>query len=490
MREIGNAGTLLFCGRCLAFELKRRAIFSPASSPFNPNNRYKLAQGHRLTTSNNSKVLFLVYGTPAPIYQTNIDMFKTNNNLITSRVETAKRIQALVVTGLCVFILSCMIWSLTVSEFRSIATINLAGDKDVQSKVELEQLLAQAIEEETSNQQLEAIVSRIEMTGDSGGGFPDFDSLRKKLQVSFTEREFGYEFRLGFDGNGGDNERKFIELLATRIANQLKPEDGFGKAKGNSSKQLAESISRLESMQVESCEAASWIVDQIENDLKTIKFTLAQMGHGSNRNANSSSAVKGVGAQFQFASNSRVVEDSNKLTSTVESIDLQSLRGLLNEMRQRIDVQSKLIEGASLQRQTTGLVVSSKTGVTSLPTAGFPGNIWLWLLGLASTVFGSVVAVKMNPFESRGFENARAIGRKLGVPVVAQIRSDSSPSGEITNNKNVSWANRVATGSGFILFGALVVFGGFLLANPEIRFAFLENPLSGIVKTIWMLAGH
>ena len=83
---------------------------------------------------------------------------KHKKNSIMAKAERAKRLNSFVVTGLCLFVLGCLAWPLTVRDFRSVASINVAVSKDDHSKTQLEQALARFIREETTDERLEAIV--------------------------------------------------------------------------------------------------------------------------------------------------------------------------------------------------------------------------------------------------------------------------------------------------------------------------------------------
>lgn len=418
-------------------------------------------------------------------------------NQIAAKAEKTKRINAFAVTSLCGFVLSCLIWPLTASEFRSVAAIHVAVGKDVQSRAQLEQSLARIIREETLDDRLETIVSQIEVAGKLHSKqieFRDHVSMREALHVSIGERDYGYDFRLAFDGQGGEDEQELVKMLALRIAIRLNPDLTTRSPKESESKASAQSLVRLQSQQAQSFEMATWIVDQIGNDLKSVKLTLSRLGDGAAGLANDASENTTAGSQFQFASSKRVVEKTVDLTNTIESIDLQSLRDVLDEMRKRMDAQTNLIKNDSPVLSGEGIdsriIVSNPNRVETRPLDSTPSGVGMCLLGLASVIIGSVVAWKLQPFESRGFENARSIGRVLGVPVVAQIRSIATSENTETKKRRAAWANQVAMGSGLLLIGLFVAVAGFMLINPEVRDAFYENPMYGCTKIFRIFAGY
>ncbi len=426
-------------------------------------------------------------------------MLKTQNkiNPIITKAKTIKRLNAFFVTGLCVFVLSCLFWPLSASDFRSIAAITVAASKNDQSKTQLEQALAQIIREETSDERLEAMVSQIEVAGKIHTRqieSRDHNSMRKALQISVSERDYGYDFRLGFDGLGGADEQELVKMLAQRIASRLAPETGGRRPSKSTLNKSIESLAQLQTQQARSFDLAKWIVDQIEDDLKSVKISLARMGDGGAGLANDPDAANANGSQFQFASSRKVIGDTGELQATIESIDLNSLREVLAEMQQRLDVQKNLINAqppVSSNTLSAGqFLVGQPNRILTRPLDASPGSLGFFLVGLTSVIVGSIVALNFQPFECRGFENARSVGRVLGIPVVAQILAETTSENSEPKKRHVPWANRVSAIASLLLFGIFVVVAGFVLINPEVREAFYENPLFGCVQIIRMFAGY
>lgn len=422
---------------------------------------------------------------------------KAKKNLILTRAETATRLNSFIVAGLCVFVLGCLTWPLTVSDFRSVASINVAVSKNDQSKSQLEQTLAQIIQEETSEERLEAIVSQIEVAGKLRSNrieFRDYAWIRNALQVSISEREYGYDFRLGFDGSGGEDEREIVKTLVQRIAIRMTPSSPKRLPSRSTMQKSSESLAKLHTQQARSFELANWIVDQIEDDLKSVKISLARMGDGAAGLVRDVEENNPIESQFQFASSKRTVADTTDLQDTIDSIDLRSLREILGEMRHRADAQANLCNTQPVSsedhEETNHLMVGTPNEIQTRPLDGSPGGTGYFLVGLVSVIVGSIVALNVKPFESRGFENARSVGQFLGVPVVAKIFADSTSSNSESTKRNVCWANRVTSGSGLLLLGIFVMVAGFVLINPEVRDAFFEDPMFGCTRIIRVFAGY
>lgn len=421
---------------------------------------------------------------------------KNNLNSVATKIEKAKRWNAFIVTSLCAFLLVCLLWSLSVSEFRSVACINISIGKDDLSVDQFESMLARVIQVETVDERLEELIEQIEVSGNLTSNrleFRDFESIRSSFQVSITERDYGYDYCLGLDGSGSLDEQALLQSLISRVATRLRPANSHQAARSANRNSTANTLSKIQSDQIQAIDRANQMVNRIDEDLASVKQALASMGDSNAGLANRSTA-SGSGNQFQLASSQKVVADQNRVSTGIELIDLQSLRGILGEIKERMDLQAKLIRRNTMdqaaQRASTQLIVSNPNQIITRPRHGRPGHLAIFLMGMISIALGSVVAIKLKPFESRGFENSRSIGRTLGVPVVAQIRASATDAATETPAPTSWWANRVATGSSLILLAAVVVIGGFIVINPEVRIAFLENPFYGVSKIVRVFAGY
>jgi hypothetical protein len=377
-------------------------------------------------------------------------------------------------------------------------TFNGSVGDDAKSKLQDE--LAHLIKEETTNERIEAIVAQIESAGKLRSKqleFRDHDSIRESLQVGIYDREQGYEFLIGYDGEGGEDERELVHLLTTRIAHRFDPIGNSDIAQELIDNQLLESPGSLDDFQAaqnKSVDEATWLVDQIENDLESAKHSLAQIGNPSGQvDMHSEESVPGS-SPFQYASNKKVVVDTGQVTSVIDSIDIQSLRSTLIEIRQRVDFQTDLLRQETMAKQTSPHpekhVVKRLRATETQPINGTPSLPSLILIGLFSLVIGATVSVNLRPFTNLGFENTKSIEQTLGVPVVAELRSLDSNVGSESETGKIPWANRVVKIAGLSLFGIFVVVAGFVLINSEVRNSFFENPLFGCAKIIRIFAGY
>jgi hypothetical protein len=138
----------------------------------------------------------------------------------------------------------------------------------------------------------------------------------------------------------------------------------------------------------------------------------------------------------------------------------------------------------------TRLVVNKLNTSRTLPNNGAPNSSGLLLVSLISLLIGATVAMKIDPFTSRGFDNPAAVEARLGVPVIAELKNNAT-STELPAMSFVTLnANRVAKASGIVLFGIFVVVLGFVVVNTDVRLTFFENPLYGCAKIVRLFTGY
>ena len=174
-------------------------------------------------------------------------------------------------------------------------------------------------------------------------------------------------------------------------------------------------------------------------------------------------------------------------------IDLASIKDLFSEMKQEADSEARLIkqmvtESVANSNQNQMMVADPAQGVTR-PLNVAPTVKTFGLLGLISLSLGAVVAVQIDPFAARGFENARSIAKRLEVPVIAQIRWQVRNFNSEEKLPGLPWANRVSMICGLALLGIGVVIAGFVLINPAVRAAFYEDPLVGCSMIVRIFVG-
>ncbi len=405
-----------------------------------------------------------------------------------SKTEFHKRIFAFLVTGLTVFVLTCLIWPFSVTTFRSVASIKLEGEADAAASDKLESTLSEILNQETTDERLESLVAQIEAAGKPQTKqieFRDHDSIRNALMMGINRHSRGLTVLLGYDGQGAADERELVNLLTARVAQRLNQGSSYVDGQPISAELTFDErnkVKQLKAAQDQSLDEATWIVDQIETELGYVKKSLAQVGTSiESQDSNST--------PFQYASSTRKVStsiDPVEMSTTIGAIDVQPLRSILTDIRTRTDIQTTLL--SKHEKAGTHSVKNLKTSQTR-PINGTPSIPSTILLGMFSLVVATMVALSLDPFVSKGFESSNSLEAKLGVPIVAEIQQNEDSS--TTEKKQTTpWANRVAHYSGLCLFGIFVVVAGFILINSEVRETFFENPLYGCAKIIRIFAGY
>ncbi|MFT5301927.1 MAG: hypothetical protein ACI87E_004432 [Mariniblastus sp.] len=416
-----------------------------------------------------------------------------------ARDETQRRIRAFVTTSLACFILGCLIWPLTVTSFRSVGGISLAGGTGEQAKSELQEMVSRIIHEETTDSHLDAIVSQIDAAGKLASKqieFRDHESIRQSIRIEVNDKPDGFDFLLGYDGRGGEDERALVNLLTARVAHRLNPasnslaglqlETEFAVDNPNS-------LKIFKTAQNKSIDEATWLTDRIESDLNLIKHSLVGIGNASFSVASAGANGEAEHSPFQYASSKKPVLSTRELNNAIAAIDISSLRYVLSDIRDRVDSQAGLIEQKFESEDGVGatrLVVNKLNTSRTLPNNGAPNSSGLLLVSLISLLIGATVAMKIDPFTSRGFDNPAAVEARLGVPVIAELKNNAT-STELPAMSFVTLnANRVAKASGIVLFGIFVVVLGFVVVNTDVRLTFFENPLYGCAKIVRLFAGY
>ena len=182
-----------------------------------------------------------------------------------------------------------------------------------------------------------------------------------------------------------------------------------------------------------------------------------------------------------------------KTEELIGEIDLASIKDLFSEMKQEADSEVGLIRRlateATAKSGKNPMMVAEPTQGMILPLNVAPSLKMFGLLGLVSICLGLVVAVRIDPFAARGFENARSIATRLEVPVIAQIRWQVKNFNSDQKLPGLPWANRISMVCGLALLGIGVVVTGFVLINPAVRAAFYEDPLVGCSMIVRIFVG-
>lgn len=335
----------------------------------------------------------------------------------------------------------------------------------------MESLLSQAVLAETNDATLESYISRIEEAGNLKSkaiAYRDFQTIRESIRIGHIKTNQGPKLSIALEGNGGEDERQLVDMLSRKVFTNLQRE-------GNDPIAMQSRVERLKQ--------AEWIIDQMEEDLSFVRNSLNQEQDGQlNLDGSSNSS-------FHLASNKKVVQPTvDELQNSIDSIDIQNLRSVIEGLK------SEAGQLITPQAGAEGLGLQNLKPSETLPINGVPSTSWLILIGMFATAIGSVVAMNIKPFASRGFEDTQSIREILDVPVVATLNLEADDGeaepAEVPVVSDGTFANRVASIAGMFLFGVVVVIAGFILLNTDVREAFLANPFFGCAKIVRMFVGY
>lgn len=406
--------------------------------------------------------------------------------------ELFKRGNAFVVTSMCILLICVLTWPLSVSKFRSLASVRVITNQSQVVKAGLEERVAVIIESETTDEQLAELLSkvaRMERLRSTPFEAKDFDLIRERLKCAILENELGYDLELCIDGDGTADELEFVSLLAKRFSEKLQRTS----TPKNESKAQLSAILSIRKKQDERIEMADWLLGEAEKGIGIARDELSSTPSGAGQLASSPDPSEKIAGTFQLASSRKKSSSISKTEEIIGEIDLASIRDLFNEMKQEADSEARLIqqlvkESAAKTSEAPMMVAEPTQGVTS-PLNVAPTMKTFGLLGLVSLSLGLVVAARMDPFAARGFENARSIAKRLEVPVVAQIRWQVKNFNSEERLPSLPWANRISMMCGLALLGIGVVVAGFVLINPAVRTAFYEDPLVGCSMIVRIFVG-
>ena len=406
--------------------------------------------------------------------------------------ELFKRGNAFVVTSMCILLICVLTWPLSVSKFRSLASVRVITNQSQVVKAGLEERVAVIIESETTDEQLAELLSkvaRMERLRSTPFEAKDFALIRERLKCAILENELGYDLELCIDGDGTADELEFVSLLAKRFSEKLQRTS----TPKNESKAQLSAILSIRKKQDERIEMADWLLGEAEKGIGIARDELSSTPSGAGQLASSPEPSEKIAGTFQLASSRKKSSSISKTEEIIGEIDLASIRDLFNEMKQEADSEARLIqqlvkESAAKTSEAPMMVAEPTQGVTS-PLNVAPTMKTFGLLGLVSLSLGLVVAARMDPFAARGFENARSIAKRLEVPVVAQIRWQVKNFNSEERLPSLPWANRISMMCGLALLGIGVVVAGFVLINPAVRTAFYEDPLVGCSMIVRIFVG-
>lgn len=414
------------------------------------------------------------------------------NKSLMKTAELFKRGNAFVVTSLCVLLICILSWPLSVSSFRSLASIRVITNQSLNTKNELENRIAKIIESETTDEQLTELISKVasdQPLRSTPLETKNFELIRERLKCAISENEFGYDLELCIEGAGTRDELQLVSLLAERFSGLLQR----GPTPERASKAELPAIMLIRKEQDERLELAQWMLDQIEKNISIAKDELDLANSGAGQLASSSEESDTPSGAFHLASSRNKLVSIPKTKELISEIDLESIKDVFSEIKQEAKSEANLIKRlitASTKKsdQSPMMVAEPSLGVTR-PLNVAPSMKTFGLLGLVSLGFGFVVAVRLDPFAARGFENARSIAKRLEVPVVAQIRWQVKNFHSEEKLPSLPWANRISILCGLVLLGIGVLVTGFVLINPAVRTAFYEDPLVGCSMIVRIFVG-
>jgi hypothetical protein len=406
--------------------------------------------------------------------------------------ELFKRGNAFVVTSMCVLLICVLTWPLSVSSFRSTASVRVITNQSSDTKAELENRVAVIVESETTDAGLAELLSKVarsERLRSTPLETNNFALIRERLKCALRENELGYDLELCIEGDGTGDELQFVSLLAKRFSERLQS----ASTPQRDSRTELSAVMLIRKKQNERIELANWMLEQAEEKISNATNELISANSGVGQLASNSKTSDKSAGTFQLASSRNKSVAISKTEELIGEIDLTSIKEIFREIKQEADSEVNLIKRLAIEsKENSGkspmMVAEPSQGVT-LPLNVAPSAETFGLLGLFSLGLGLVVAMRLDPFASRGFENARSIAKRLEVPVVAQIRWQVKNFNSEEKLPSLPWANRISVICGLILLGIGVVVAGFVLINPAVRTAFYEDPLVGCSMIVRIFFG-
>lgn len=424
-----------------------------------------------------------------------LKLFMQTNNTNKSSMNTAeifKRGNAFIVTSMCILVVCVLTWPLSVNKFRSSSSVRVITNQSREVKEGLEKRVAVLIESETTDEQLTELltkVARVERLRSTPLETKNFDLIRERLKCALSENELGYDLEFCIEGGGTGDELEFVNLIANRFSKRLQSTT----APQHEAKAQLATIMSIRKKQDERIEMANWMLEQAEERITGARDELDSAQTGVGQLASASDASDKSAGAFQLASSRKKSTSILKTEELIGEIDLASIKDLFSEIKQEADSEVGLIRSlateATAKSGKNPMMVAEPTQGMILPLNVAPSLKMFGLLGLVSICLGLVVAVRIDPFAARGFENARSIATRLEVPVIAQIRWQVKNFNSDQKLPGLPWANRISMVCGLALLGIGVVVTGFVLINPAVRAAFYEDPLVGCSMIVRIFVG-
>ena len=366
---------------------------------------------------------------------------------------------AFLVTSLAAFLMIGLTWPLTMKGYQSEGLIEFENQQVASTLVnnDLPTALRSALHPTAMRNRLEQMG-----TDSSRLNAGNVEELHRRISVGFRDGSSTQKpsLRVVLVGKGTADEARFIESFVSDLAMRLEVAAvAITRADGTA---------RTPSRPVYQ---AQWLVNQIEEGLTSAKTQTAHlMAHNSAHYG--ASTFRNVGHVKEQATTGM-----DSLHRTLESVDVSSLRGVIEQL-----------EKNGVQ-QSTGLVRFDANRIASRPVGAVPNAASLMLAGLVSMILGGVVAWNLQPFADQGFESVDDVANQLGVPVVGTLNVDPPAIVDVEQPLLNLWANRAVRLSGTVLAAIAILGVGFWLTSAEVRDSFGESWFHGFARIVWKLSG-
>ncbi len=393
-----------------------------------------------------------------------IDNHEINSDAPVLRLASRRhRILAFFATSVAAFLLISLSWPLNMQGYRCEALIEFDSQVEGSALVEtqLPSVLRTVMEPAAMSRRLDQLDSTVARSSRLLSP-ENIEAISRRVSVGFRDSmgSSAAQLRVVFAGTGQPDEAEFTRSLASEIAGRLavaaEPDGDLGSSVAGRHRRL---------------DQAHWLVDQIEEGVASAKNQTAELVQFS-QSANHASAFKSVGHVRRI--NHPTIDS---LHQTLESVDIHSLRGVINQMDE------------SRTTSDVGPVRFDPQRVDSRPVGAVPDSASLMLASLVSLFMGGVVAWNVRPFTETGFDNVDQVANQLGVPVVATLASDPSLTTPAATSVDPGWANRVFRGSGTVIVAITVLGAGFWLTSPAVRQSFGESMFHGFARIVWIFTG-
>ncbi len=176
--------------------------------------------------------------------------------------------------------------------------------------------------------------------------------------------------------------------------------------------------------------------------------------------------------------------DTDEVGRTVDSIDINSLKSTIDEIRLSL----KSNEGSDGLHSVSPFYVKGVQAAQLIPACGLPSPGNVLTLFLISGLVGTAIAWRFEPMkEDVGFSSVKEIGDKLKLPVISTLNRKSEEREFEPDMTPVS--NLVLQLAKFFLLTIIVTVVVAMVVSPQIRAAFWESPFNGLARIVWFLTG-